>query len=100
MIPKTTQPLTKMIRTLEGQLVVAANIALVAIPIITDSLSANQAVRYGVILNGATVIARSALKAIAAIKTPQQQPVLAPDVLTPEQAADPLQRGRLVANDG
>lgn len=98
MIPKTTQPLTKMIRTLEGQLVVAANIALVAIPIITDSLSANQAVRYGVILNGATVIARSALKAIAAIKTPV--PVLAPDVLTPEQAADPLQRGRLVANDG
>lgn len=74
MIPKTTQPLTKMIRTLEGQIVVAANIALVAIPIITDSLSANQAVRYGVILNGATVIARSALKAIAAIKTPEQQP--------------------------
>lgn len=30
-----------------------------------------------------------------------QQPVtLAPDVLTPEQAADPLQRGSLVAHDG
>lgn len=69
-IPQTTTPLTKLIRTGEGILVYAANVALIVVPITTSSLSATQAVKYGVALNSVTVVARSLLKAIAAVKAP------------------------------
>lgn len=78
MIPKTTAPLTKFVRTLEGLLVLGSNVALVAIPIVTSSLTANQAVRYGVILNSAAVFSRSILKAVAALAAPKPPPPPAP----------------------
>lgn len=65
LIPKLTNPLTKFIRTGEGILVYAANAALVVIPIVTNALSATQAVKYGVILDSVAVAARSILKAFA-----------------------------------
>lgn len=64
---KLSQPLTKSIRTLEGVIVIAANIALTIIPILTNALSATQAVKYGTILNVSFVVSRSLLKGIAAI---------------------------------
>lgn len=69
MIPKLSQPLTKAIRTLEGLLVVAANITLVVVPIVTTSLTAAQATKYGVILNVGFVFSRSLLKGIAVFGT-------------------------------
>lgn len=65
LVPKLTNPLTKFIRTGEGILVYAANAALVVIPIVTNALSATQAVKYGVILDSVAVAARSILKAFA-----------------------------------
>src|ERR1039458_2351915 len=66
-IPKLSAPLTKFVRTTEGLLVLFSNVALVLVPIITNSLSAKDAATLGVILNGSTVIARSLLKGIAAL---------------------------------
>lgn len=65
MIPKTTTPLTKFIRTLEGWIVVVVNVALIAVPIITNSLSATAAVKYGTIFNAIVVASRSILKGVA-----------------------------------
>lgn len=65
LIPRTTQPLTKMIRTLEGWIVLGANAALIIVPIVTNSLSAAQAVKYGAILDSVAIGARTALKAVA-----------------------------------
>lgn len=76
-IPKTTSPLTKFIRTGEGILVFACNLALLIVPLATSALSANQALKYAVILNGATVVARSILKALSALKIPGADPNIA-----------------------
>lgn len=67
MIPKLSQPLTKSIRTLEGDLVLGSNVALVVIPIVTSSLTAAQAVKYGVILNAVYAGSRSVLKGVATL---------------------------------
>jgi hypothetical protein len=68
-VPATTTPLTKFIRTLEGIIVLAANVTLIVVPIVTSSLTASQAVKYGVILDSIAVVARSVLKAVAALGT-------------------------------
>lgn len=67
MIPKLSAPLTKFIRTGEGILVFAANLGLLLVPIVTNSLSATNAARDAVVLNVATVVSRSALKAVTSI---------------------------------
>lgn len=67
MFPQFSAPLAKSFRTLEGALVLISNVALVIIPIVTSSLSAGQAVKYGVILNTGFAVARSVLKGIAAL---------------------------------
>src|ERR1039458_3598409 len=77
-IPKLSAPLTKLIRTTEGQLVLFSNIALVLVPIITSSLSPKEAATLGVILNGTTFISRSVLKAIAALNVAGLPVPLAP----------------------
>lgn len=78
LIPKTTTPLTKFIRTTEFWLVVIFNAAMLIIPILTNALPATQAVKYAAIVNTATVIARSGLKAIASIGTSTGLTPLAP----------------------
>ncbi len=69
LIPATTDPLAKFIRTGEGILVYLANIVLILVPIVTNSLSATQAAKYAVILNSVAVFSRSILKAIASTQT-------------------------------
>jgi hypothetical protein len=65
LIPKKTDPKTKFIRTGEGILVFAFNVAMLVVPIVTSALSPTEAVKYAAILNGIAVISRSGLKAAA-----------------------------------
>lgn len=65
MFPKFSQPLTKSIRTLEGVLVVAANVALVVIPIVHGGLSPHEAATLGTTLDAVYVGSRSLLKGVA-----------------------------------
>lgn len=70
MIPQTTLPLTKLVRTTEGILVIVANIALVLIPILTTALSATTAAKLAAGLDAVTMLSRSIVKAFA-VPTPE-----------------------------
>jgi hypothetical protein len=65
MIPKYSAPLTKLIRTLEGLIWLAANIALVVAPIVSQSVSPADSIQWGAIMNSVMFVARTALKALA-----------------------------------
>ena len=70
MIPKTTSPLTKSIRTLEGWVVaVAAAIPWVVALVNPHTLSPHLAAEWSSISAVALVVSRSALKAVAVTKT-------------------------------
>lgn len=80
MVPKVTSPLTKLIRTTEGVLVVAFN-AVIGIAAVFGTLPGVQALKWAAIVNTATVLARSGLKAIALLSPLLGQPaVLGEDV--------------------
>lgn len=66
-IPKRTTPLQKSVRTLEGWLVLGANVALVTVPIVTSAIPATLAVKLGVVINGTYVVARTVLKLVAVL---------------------------------
>jgi hypothetical protein len=94
MIPKTTEPLAKFIRTGEGILVFALNIALLIVPIISNALTPDQSAKWAALIDGITVVSRTGLKAVAAsaqIKASAQpaavaaagQPAVAPAAATP-----------------
>jgi hypothetical protein len=70
LIPQKTDPLGKFIRTGEGWLVFAFNLALLIAPIVSSSLSPKTAVEWAAILNGVTVVCRSGLKVAAVVGTP------------------------------
>ena len=61
-IPKTTTSMVKFVRTGEGMLVVAFNIALLVVPIVSSSLTPAQAVKWAAVINGIAVVARTGLK--------------------------------------
>jgi hypothetical protein len=61
-IPKTTTSMVKFVRTGEGLLVVAFNIALLIVPIVSSALTPAQAVKWAAVINGITVVARTGLK--------------------------------------
>jgi len=63
--PEYTTPLTKLIRTFEGWLVIVCVAALVIVPIITKALPVELAAKLGTGLAGVTVTARSILKLFA-----------------------------------
>lgn len=65
-IPATTAPLTKLIRTTEGILVVLFNLTMLVVPIVS-TFPATQAVKWAGIVNASTVISRQGLKAIATL---------------------------------
>lgn len=69
MVPKRTDPMTKFIRTGEGVLVFAFNIALVVVPIVSNSLSAAQSAKWATIIDGIAVVSRTGLKMVAAVQT-------------------------------
>ncbi len=60
-----TSPLAKAITTLEGQLVIVANLALLVVPIVTTSLPPEVAAKYAVILNSVFAVSRALVKAFA-----------------------------------
>lgn len=64
MIPKVTSPLTKLVRTTEGVLVIGFNGALLLASVF-GTLPGVQAVKYAAIVNAVTVGARQGLKALA-----------------------------------
>jgi hypothetical protein len=61
-IPKTTTSMVKFIRTGEGLLVVAFNVALVTVPVVSSSLTPAQAVKWAAVINGVAMVARTGLK--------------------------------------
>ncbi|MGZ4262024.1 MAG: hypothetical protein ACXVR0_17205 [Solirubrobacteraceae bacterium] len=66
-IPKKTTPLTKFIRTGEGVLVFAFNLTMLIVPIVSNSLSPEDAVKWAGIVNGVAVISRTGLKVVAEV---------------------------------
>jgi len=68
-IPKTTTSMVKFIRTGEGLLVVAFNIALLVVPIISSALTPAQAVKWAAVINGVAVVARTGLKMTSLVQT-------------------------------
>ena len=69
MVPKRTDPMAKFIRTGEGVLVFAFNIALVVVPIVSNSLSAAESAKWATIIDGIAVVSRTGLKMVAAVQT-------------------------------
>jgi hypothetical protein len=65
MIPKQTDPMTKFIRTGEGILVFGFNIALLVVPIVSNTLTPAQSAKWATIIDGIAVISRTGLKIVA-----------------------------------
>jgi hypothetical protein len=74
-VPHWTVPQAKLIRTLEGWLVVAFNLAMVVVPIVSSALPAATAAKLAAGVTAATVIARQLAKGIMG----WQQPLMPPD---------------------
>ncbi len=68
-IPKTTTSMVKFVRTGEGLLVVAFNIALLVVPIVSSALTPAQAVKWAAVINGVTVVARTGLKMTSLVQS-------------------------------
>jgi hypothetical protein len=85
-IPKTTTPLTKFIRTLEGILLLLFNLAMLIVPIITSALSPEQAAKWAGVLDAVAVVARSGLKAVASLESATGAPAAKP--VSPAVEAD------------
>jgi hypothetical protein len=80
MIPKTTDPLAKFIRTGEGILVFGLNLVLLIVPIVSNSLTAAESAKWAAVIDTIAVISRSGLKAIATLQN-------SPGSTSPEQLA-------------
>lgn len=65
MISRTTDPMTKFIRTGEGVLVFGFNLALLVVPIVSSSLTAAQSAKWATIIDGVAVVSRTGLKMVA-----------------------------------
>jgi hypothetical protein len=94
-IPKTTTPMVKFVRTGEGMLVVAFNIALLVVPIISNALTPAQAVKWAAVINGVAVVARTGLKMTSLVQggtvaAPEAASAADPEEPDGEDAAAPL----------
>lgn len=65
MVPKISAPLAKSIRTGEGILVYASNVALGLLGALPNGLTWKQSALFATILNGLHVVSRSMLKITA-----------------------------------
>ncbi len=91
-IPKTTTSMVKFIRTGEGLLVVAFNIALLVVPIISSALTPAQAVKWAAVINGVAVVARTGLKMTSLVQAgtgPAPEATAAAMLGAPEEATAP-----------
>jgi hypothetical protein len=77
MIPKTTDPLAKFIRTGEGILVFAFNLALLIVPLVSNALTPAQSAKWATIIDGIAVISRTGLKMVATAQAGQAGPAKA-----------------------
>jgi hypothetical protein len=94
-IPETTTPMVKFVRTGEGMLVVAFNIALLVVPIISSALTPAQAVKWAAVINGVAVVARTGLKMTSLVQggtgaAPEAVTAADPEEAEGEDAAAPL----------
>jgi hypothetical protein len=85
LVPRTTDPLTKFIRTGEGVLVFAFNLAMVLVPIVSDALTPQEAVKWAAIVNAVTVVSRTGLKIVSLAKGIT---TVAPQQLNPNVTVD------------
>jgi hypothetical protein len=98
MIPKTTDPLSKFIRTGEGILVFAFNIALLVVPIVSNALTPAQSAKWAAIIDGITVICRTGLKMVATkTQAAARQPVSAAPALSVAGASGGLATAEAIA---
>lgn len=67
-VPRLTNPEAKLIRTLEGVVWVASNVALVVAPIVTSHVSPADSVQWGSIMNTVVFASRQALKGLVIAK--------------------------------
>jgi hypothetical protein len=65
LVPLQTSPLTKFIRTGEGVLIFAFNLAMLITPIVSSALTPSQAVKWAGIVDGVAVVARTGLKIVS-----------------------------------
>jgi len=93
-IPKQTDPMTKFIRTGEGVLVFAFNLALLIVPIVSNSLSAAESAKWLAILDGVVVVSRTGLKIVAAANS---APGATAEELVASSAATVIRSGRVEA---
>ncbi|HEY1507371.1 MAG TPA: hypothetical protein VGF93_00105 [Solirubrobacteraceae bacterium] len=90
-IPKTTVPLAKFIRTGEGVLVFAFNLTMLIVPIVSNALTPEDAVKWAGIVNGVVVICRTGLKVVSVMQgVTGIPPAQIGPVLTPAQVPAPL----------
>ena len=93
-IPEKTTPLTKFVRTGEGVLVFAFNLTMLIVPIVSNSLSPEDAVKWAGIVNGVAVICRTGLKVVAEFsKTTGIQPQSVGDLSALVATADSAGNG-------
>jgi hypothetical protein len=88
--------MVKFVRTGEGMLVVAFNIALLVVPIISNALTPAQAVKWAAVINGVAVVARTGLKMTSliqggAVAAPEAVAADSPDQLEGAMADSPEQ---------
>jgi hypothetical protein len=97
-IPKKTTPLTKFIRTGEGVLVFAFNLTMLIVPIVSNALSPEDAVKWAGIVNGVAVISRTGLKVVAEVSKAtgiEPQPIgdLSGQVITADAGSSAINGG-------
>ena len=99
-IPESTTSMVKFVRTGEGMLVVAFNIALLVVPIISSALTPAQAVKWAAVINGVAVVARTGLKMTALVQagtaaSPEPAVAALPDGSEGTTAAAPLEAAHI-----
>jgi hypothetical protein len=104
-IPKKTTPLTKFIRTGEGVLVFAFNLTMLIVPIVSNALSPEDAVKWAGIVNGVAVISRTGLKVVAEVSKAtgiEPQPIgnLSGQVITADVGSSAIDGGGPVVVTG
>ncbi len=80
--PKFTNPQAKLIRTLEGIIVVLFNLAIIIATVLPNTLTPQQSLKYATIFNSIVFVSRQGLKCILAIGKYDPQIALPADTIT------------------
>jgi hypothetical protein len=66
--------MTKFVRTGEGILVFAFNLAMIIVPIVSSALTPQQAVKWAAIINAVAVVSRTGLKVVSVVQSATDLP--------------------------